>query len=232
MDSDWQPSLLLRLDTLVNLAVDRHGLALGPDGRLADAEARPLAESLAITSPPGPGERDLDALELLRALAEAIGLLRARGDRLQVTTLHHPWSHLDATLRAGLVYAAWCHRVPWVGMLGHTQERLVRRVRDARGTILLLLHDLPVGVEVDLHGLVVNVSSHLGLPDDTERVLLRVVAAVFLDPLVALGIATVDPPAPAIPTRVRLDASAHHSIGSALIAGGHELASDRPHRTE
>jgi hypothetical protein len=117
-------------------------------------------------------------------------------------------------------------------MLGDTQERLVRRVRDARGTILLRLHDLPVGVEVDLHGLVVNVSSRLGLPDDTERVLLRVVAAVFLDPLVTLGIAIVDPPAPAIPTRVRLDAIAHHSIGSALIAGGHELASDRPHRTE
>jgi len=117
-------------------------------------------------------------------------------------------------------------------MLGDTQEWLVRRVRDARGTILLRLYDLPVGVEVDLHGLVVNVSSHLGLPDDTERVLLRMVAAVFLDPLVALGIATVDPPAPAIPTRVRLDAIAHHSIGSALIASGHELASDRPPRTE
>ncbi len=41
MDSDWQRSLLMRLDNLVNLAVDRHGLALGPDGRLAGAEARP-----------------------------------------------------------------------------------------------------------------------------------------------------------------------------------------------
>jgi hypothetical protein len=232
MDSDWQPSLLMRLDKLVNLAVEGHGLALGPDGRLADAEAQQLAESLAIASPPVPGARDLDAIELLRALAEAIGLLRARGDRLQATTLRHPWSHLDATLRAGLVYAAWCHRVSWGGMLGDTQERLVRRVRDARGTILLRLHDLPVGVEVDLHGLVVNVSSHLGLAGDNERVLLRVIAAVFLDPLVALGIATVDLPAPAIPTRVRLDAIAHHSIGSALIADGHELASDRPPRTE
>jgi hypothetical protein len=96
----------------------------------------------------------------------------------------------------------------------------------------LRLYDLPVGVEVNLHGLVVNVSSHLGLADDTERVLLGVVAAVFLDPLVALGIATVDPPAPGLPARVRLDATAHHSIGSALIAGGHELASDRTPRTE
>jgi hypothetical protein len=45
-------------------------------------------------------------VELLRALVQAIGLLRDRGDRLEATTLRHPWKQLDPGLRAGLVYAA------------------------------------------------------------------------------------------------------------------------------
>jgi hypothetical protein len=109
------------LDNLVNLAVEGHGLALGPDGRLADAEARRLAESLAITGPPGPGAGDLDAVQLLRALAEAIGLLRARGDRLQATTrlCHQSRAALCSSCcprdRAAI---ARCRRGSWGRLLG------------------------------------------------------------------------------------------------------------------
>jgi hypothetical protein len=67
MDSHWQGSLLIRLDNLVNLAIDRRGLPRGPDGHLADAEARPLAKSLGLAGPSGPQPRDLAAFELLRA---------------------------------------------------------------------------------------------------------------------------------------------------------------------
>src|SRR6266545_3283194 len=105
--------LLTRLDILVNLVADRRGLALDLQGRLAAAEVRLLAEALELDRSPGPVPRDLAAVELLRGLAEAIGLLRDRGDRVEATTLRHPWAQLDVDLRAGLVYAAWCHRVPW-----------------------------------------------------------------------------------------------------------------------
>jgi hypothetical protein len=115
--------LLARLDALVALAADRHGLALLPDGRLAAAEARVaaratgLARPTSVGPPAGPGPRgrtlvERDAVELLRAVAEGVGLLRVRGDRLEATSLRHAWTQIDESLRAGLTYAAWCHRVP------------------------------------------------------------------------------------------------------------------------
>jgi hypothetical protein len=139
--------LLARLDALVALAADRHGLALLPDGRLAAAEARVAARAAGLTPrarpthgpPPSLASRsprrrrrrcagdpatarrmggrglalvERDAVELLRAVAEGVGLLRVCGDRLEATSLCHAWSQIDEGLRAGLTYAAWCHRVP------------------------------------------------------------------------------------------------------------------------
>jgi hypothetical protein len=107
--------LLTRLEILVNLVADRRGLALDPYGRLARAEQRLLAQVLDLDQTPGPPSRDLAAVELLRGLAEAVGLLRDRGARVEATTLRHPWAQLDPKLRVGLVYAAWCQQVTLTG---------------------------------------------------------------------------------------------------------------------
>jgi hypothetical protein len=124
--------LLARLDALVALAADRHGLALLPDGRLAAAEARVAARAAGLArrprtrpapgvpTPARPDGRGLavverDAVELLRAVAEGVGLLRVRGDRLEATSLRHAWTQIDEGLRAGLVYAAWCQQVTLTG---------------------------------------------------------------------------------------------------------------------
>jgi hypothetical protein len=108
--------LLARLDALVELAAERHGLALLPGGRLAAAEARVAARTTGLGLPRGPGARgpaatQREAVELLRAVAEGVGLLRVRGDRLEATSLRHAWSQIDEGLRAGLCYAAWCQQV-------------------------------------------------------------------------------------------------------------------------
>jgi hypothetical protein len=58
-----------------------------------------------------------DAVELLRAVGEGVGLLRVRGDRLEATSLRHAWAQIDRGLRAGLVYAAWCQQVTLTGLL-------------------------------------------------------------------------------------------------------------------
>ena len=230
--------LLARLDILVNLVADRRGLALDPSGRMAAAEARLVAEALELVPAPGPGgpgsrdpgrqdpggspgPRDLAAVELLRALAEAIGLVRDRGDRIEATSLRHPWAQLDPDLRAGLVYAAWCHRVPWAEMLHDGPGPAVRALRDGRPGVLRLLFGLPAGVDVHVPGLVAGVAERLGLPD--EEWLVRAVAAVFLDPLVALGAAHVEPPPPEVPARARFGARAQTVIGSALIAAGEDV---------
>ena len=113
--------LLARLDALVALAADRHGLALLPGGRLAAAEARVAARAAGLTpATRGPTARGSalavrDAVELLRAVGEGVGLLRVRGDRLEATSLRHAWSQIDPGLRAGLVYAAWCQQVTLTG---------------------------------------------------------------------------------------------------------------------
>jgi len=46
-------ALLARLDALVDLVVDRHGLALLPDGRLAAAEARVAARATGLPGSTG-----------------------------------------------------------------------------------------------------------------------------------------------------------------------------------
>jgi hypothetical protein len=126
--------LLARLDALVELVADRHGLALVPGGpsggvsgglpgsRLAAAEARVAARAIGLAQPRGPGARSpavtqRDAVELLRAVAEGVGLLRVRGDRLEATSLRHAWSQIDRGLRSGLVYAAWRQQATLTGCL-------------------------------------------------------------------------------------------------------------------
>ncbi len=242
--------LLARLDILVNLVADRRGLALDPSGRMAAAEARLVAEALELIPPepaapgdpgdpsgrgspdrpgsPGgqgspPSPRDLAAVELLRGLAEAIGLIRDRGDRIEATTLRHPWKQLDPGLRAGLVYAAWCHRVPWLEMLDGAPAVAV--LREGRTRVLRLLFGLPARVEVGLGGFIDAVADQLHLP--AGEWLLRAVAAVFLDPLVALGVAAIDPPPPRLPVTARLSDRAETVIGSALIAAGEDLPLSR-----
>jgi hypothetical protein len=112
--------LLARLDTLVELVADRHGLALLPDGRLAAGEARVAARAAGLATPrgpggPAPGVTQREAVELLRAVAEGVGLLRVRSDRLEATSLRHAWAQIDPGLRSGLVYAAWCQQVTLTG---------------------------------------------------------------------------------------------------------------------
>ena len=112
--------LLARLDALVELAADRHGLALLPDGRLAAAEARVVVRATGLAPPKGTAVRasgvtQREAVELLRAVAEGVGLLRVRGDRLEATSLRHAWVQIDQGLRAGLCYAAWCQQVTLTG---------------------------------------------------------------------------------------------------------------------
>jgi hypothetical protein len=233
--------LLARLDALVELAADRHGLALLPGGRLAAAEARVAARAAGIRAPgvegragprgAGPGSAAgpsaqgaalarRDAVELLRAVAEGVGLLRVRGDRLEATSLRHAWAQIDESLRAGLVYAAWCHRVPWPVFLhgGAGVEALV----GGRLWVLRLLLGLPAGVEVGLQGLVETVANSLEL--DLDGWLHRAVAAAFLDPLVALGVADIRPPAPHPGASLRLGPRAVTVIGSALVAAGEEVS--------
>ena len=222
--------LLARLDALVALAADRHGLALLPDGRLAAAEARVAVRATGLVgpAPAGPTARptgrgravvERDAVELLRAVAEGVGLLRVRGDRLEATSLRHAWTQIDMSLRAGLVYAAWCHRVPWPAFLhgGAGVEALV----GGRLWVLRLLFGLPAGVEVGVPGLTATVAGGLGL--DGGDWLDRAVAAAFLDPLVALGVATLDPPPPHPAASLRLLPRASTVIGSALVAAGEEV---------
>jgi hypothetical protein len=234
--------LLARLDIFVNLVADRRGLSLDVSGRLAAAEAHLVAEALELLPAPEPpdpggagdpggpgasggppGARDLAAVELLRALAEAIGLVRDRGERVEATTLRHPWRQLDRGLRAGLVYAAWCHRVPWTEMLDGAPALAVLRQRRTR--VLRLLFALPAGIEVPLGGFVEAAADRLHLP--AGEWLLRAITAVFLDPLVALGVAEIDPPAPRLPVSVQLDDQAETVIGSALIAAGEDLPLSR-----
>jgi hypothetical protein len=112
--------LLDLIDALVALVADRHGLALLPDGRLAAAEARVAVRATGLALPGGAGVRastvtQREAVELLRAVAEGVGLLRVRGDRLEATSLRHAWSKIDETLRAGLTFAAWCQQVTLTG---------------------------------------------------------------------------------------------------------------------
>jgi hypothetical protein len=217
--------LLARLDALVELAAERHGLALLPDGRLAAAESRAAARAVGLAPARGPtgrgsGLAQRDAVELLRAVADGVGLLRVRGDRLEATSLRTAWGQIDEALRAGLVYAAWCHRVPWPVFLrgGPGVEALV----GGRLWVLRLLLNLPAGVDVGLQGLVETVAN--GLELDLDDWLPRAVAAAFLDPLVALGVADIRPPPPHPGASLRLGPRASTVVGSALVAAGEEVS--------
>ena len=223
--------LLARLDALVALAADRHGLALLPDGRLAAAEARVAVRATGLVgpAPAGPTARptgrgravvERDAVELLRAVAEGVGLLRVRGDRLEATSLRHAWTQIDESLRAGLTFAAWCHRVPWPVFLRGGPD--VEALAAGRLWVLRLLLGLPAGVDVGLPGLVETVAN--GLELDLSDWLPRAVAAAFLDPLVALGVADLRPPPPHPAASLRLGARASTVIGSALVAAGEEVS--------
>lgn len=222
--------LLVRLDALVALVADRHGLALLPDGALAPAEARVVVRAAGLAGPTPPAQAgqaggprltaaEREAVELLRAVAEGIGLLRLRGDRLEATTLRHAWAQLDRGLQAGLAYSAWCHRVPWAAFLqgGPGVEALAA----GRLWVLRLLFGLPAGVDVGIPGLAATVAAGLGL--EAGDWLARAVAAAFLDPLAALGVAELRPVPPHPAASLRLGARATTVIASALVAAGEEV---------
>jgi hypothetical protein len=92
----------------------------------------------------------------------------------------------------------WYHRVPWPAFV----------------------HGRP-GVEVGVAGLTATVAGGLGL--EAGEGLDRAVAAAFLDPLVALGVAALDPPPPHPAASLRLLPKASTVIGSALVAAGEEV---------
>jgi hypothetical protein len=222
--------LLVRLDALVALVADRHGLALGPDGRLAAAEARVAARAAGLAGPPTAGSdaqagrprltaAEREAVELLRAVAQGIGLLRLRGDRLEATGLRHAWAQLDQGLQAGLAYSAWCHRVPWPAFLQGGQG--VEALAAGRLWVLRLLFGLPAGVDVGVPGLAATVAAGLGL--EAGDWLARAVAAAFLDPLAALGVVELRPTPPHPAASLRLGARASTVIASALVAAGEEV---------
>jgi hypothetical protein len=221
------PGLLDRLDGLVELAAERHGLALLPDGALAAAEQRAAAHAAALRPA---SDDDLGALGLLRALGEAVGLLRARGGRLEATALRPAWGRVDPDLRAGLVYAAWCHRVPWPRYLGGTPAATA--LAAGRAQVLRLLLELPAGVEVDLAELAARVAASLGVGPAEPAAepaagpgewLAPTLAAALLEPLAALGVAELLPRPPRPPARLRLDARARTAVGSALVAAGEQV---------
>ena len=123
--------MLARLAAPVEFSADCHGLALLPGGRLAAAEARVAARATGIAAPRGQparasGVTQREAVELLRAVAEGVGLLRARGDRLEATSLRHAWAQIDQGLRAGLCYAAWCQQATLTDWLMCSRGHLAR----------------------------------------------------------------------------------------------------------
>jgi hypothetical protein len=205
--------LLQRLDALTDLAHRCNGLLLAPDGSLTRADAAAAAHAAGLEPEDGRGR---GALELLLLLGIAVGILRAEGLRVRAAPLHDAWRQLDDTLRAGLLFAAWCHRVPWPGLLGELElsgQLQARRVRALR-----LLHDLPSEVEVSVDAFAATVADHAGLrPGPPTR---RCVVAAFLDPLAALGVAWLAPGSPAPPAELRLGRAARTVVGAALAAAG------------
>jgi hypothetical protein len=108
--------LLARLDALVAPVADRHGLALLPGGRLAAAEARGAARATGLAAPRGPNGARTRRDPTRRggaapAVAEGVGPLRVRGDRLPATSLRHAWAQIDESLTS----AAWCQQVALTG---------------------------------------------------------------------------------------------------------------------
>jgi hypothetical protein len=118
--------LLARLDALVELVADRHGLAL-LRGRLAAAEARVAARAAGLAAHREPtaraaGVTQREAVELLRAVAEGVGLLRVRGDRLEATSLRNPGPRSTNPSAPGLHLlpgAMACTGLGGAGVLAH-----------------------------------------------------------------------------------------------------------------
>ena len=230
-----EDGLLARLDVLIDLAAGRQGLLLDRDKRLARSETELLAGALGLAATPARGAGDAppgaptaaagsprfgdDAVELLRTLAESVGILREHAGRLEVTALYDAWHRIGHQLRAGLVYACWCHRVDWPTLVGGGQA--AEQLACGRLRVLRLLFGLPAGVDVTLDGLAATAAGAAGLPAGAW--LQSALTAVFLDPLVALGVAQLDPPSPQPPARLRLRPLAYTVIGSALVAAGEEV---------
>jgi hypothetical protein len=217
-------ALLDRLEALVALAGRRRGLALMPSGALAGAEVRAIAATAGL--PAGAAGE----VALLTAVAVAVGLLRVRGQRLEVTSLRAPWSRIDRRLRAGIVYASWCHRMPWPSVLG--PDPAVAALHARRLPILRLLHGLPAAVDVDVAELAVAAAPPpAGQADpgaatptgDRPAQTAARFAAAFLAPLAALGVAELHPPPPATPSRLRLAADARTVVAAALLAAGEDV---------
>lgn len=204
--------LLGRLDALTALVDQRRGLQLAPDGALTRAEAVAVAAGL-------PGPHATAEAALLLTLGLAVGVLRASGLRIQVSALYSAWARLDDGLRAGLIYAAWVHRVHWPRLLG--EEACTAPLQRERTWMLRLLYGLPPLVEVSVPGLARVTAERTGLTGLRQTT--RFLTAGYLDPLAALGVADLDPPAPGLPRRLRLDLAAQVVIASALVACGEEV---------
>ena len=53
----------------------------------------------------GPGVTQREAVELLRAVGEGVGLLRVRADRLEATSLRHAWAQIERASCRERVYS-------------------------------------------------------------------------------------------------------------------------------
>lgn len=219
--------LLPRIDAFVELVAQRRGLAL-QGLELAPAERATVALTTGLVEAPA------SAVELLRSLAQAVGVVRSRGMRVEATPLRRAWTTLDDRVRAGLVYAAWCHRVPWQRFVGRTPE--VERLVAGRVRVLRILYALPPAVDVALAELAAMVAEQLDLagpghpvthgecnPTGDEH-LVRLVCAGFLDPLVALGAGELGPAQALVPRWFRPGVPARCVVGSALVAAGEDVA--------
>jgi hypothetical protein len=148
--------LLAHLDALVDLVDHRRGRVLTPGGALARSEARAVAQVTGLAA------ADAGEAGLLVPIAVAVGVVRVRGLRVELTALRPAWKRLDAGLRAGVVDAAWCHRVPWPAVLG--SDPPVERLHHERLWVPRFLHGLAAGVEVDVAALASTVAERAGLP--------------------------------------------------------------------
>ena len=258
--------LLDRLEALVALAAKRRGLVLTATGALARAEALTVASVAGLPR----AAATTGEVALLTAVAVAVGLLRVRGQRLEVTSLRAPWSRIAPNLRAGIIYAAWCHRMPWPSVLG--ADPAIGRLHAGRLRVLHLLHALPPAVDINVPALTrtlipalededpwvagegaedagvgavgkgagvwgqvdagVAGEARASVPDPGAEAagalppgsdLVACLAAAFLAPLGALGVAELEPAPPATPLRMRLLPEARTVVASALLAAGEEV---------
>jgi hypothetical protein len=119
--------LLARIDALVALVADRHGLALLPDGRLAAAEARVAVRATGLAARRSRGPR-------IHRDATGGGGVAPGGGRGRRATASprrpaggdQPAPRLQPDRRdppTGPTLAAWCHGVPWSGWSRRSAHR-------------------------------------------------------------------------------------------------------------